>query len=446
MARPFTRAAGSQPSAGAVVCTGRTDLFRGALGERLARRFPQVTECHEIDAVPVAPARQPSVILVGAGADDPDAALRAVRALRDRDPRATIVLVTADGSEALAVAALRAGLRDYFTIPREAEALLDRIAELRPEAGTDAREAGPPLVGETAVIRQLRRSITQLAANELSVVITGETGTGKEVVAERLHAESARRDRPFVAVNCAAIPDTLVESELFGYERGAFTGAAGSREGQLQQAHRGTIFFDEIGDMGAHAQAKILRAVERREVVRLGGTRAIPIDTRVIAATNQDLDRAMNEGRFRSDLYFRLNVARIHIPPLRERPDDIPRLIEHYATRATHRAGFGAVFTQEALDLLKAYDWPGNVRELKNLVDLAVTNHQRGVIGVAELPERCRLRLAHSAAGAERQRLLEVLAETHWNKSKAAARLHWSRMTLYRKLAKHRLLASTGSE
>ena len=385
-------------------------------------------------------------MLFGANPDTETRVLDGVRAIRRRDAHVAIILVSTRGSEALAVAALRAGVTDYFASPIAGDELAERVRrELSPRRAVNARVAavaGPPLIGASAAMRDLRRDVERMAANDLSVVITGETGTGKEVVAQHLHGQSPRRHGPFVPVNCAAMPDTLVESELFGHERGAFTGAVAGRVGHIQAAHRGTIFFDEIGDMGAQAQAKILRVVESGEVTRLGDRRPVPVNVRIVAATNQDLDRAMTEGRFRKDLYFRLNVARIVLPPLRERRDDIPGLLEYYASRA-HPRGERAerVFTPDALDLLGAYDWPGNVRELKNLVDLALADHPAGVIGVADLPESFRRRMAGSASGGERQRLLHALAETDWNKSQTARTLHWSRMTLYRKLAKYHLVS-----
>ena len=441
-----------------VICTGRLDVLRNSITSHPEHSF-RIFECALLaDGLSAAQAHHSSVVLIGA-ADDSQETLQSVRALREHDRRGTVILVTSCHSEALAIAALRAGVTGYFTVPLESRELIEDIrrrlndsaaacadAKKRRPAAWGANEAGPPLIGETRVMRDLREYVSRLAANELSVVITGETGTGKEIVAERLHAQSARRAGRFVAVNCAAIPDALVESELFGYERGAFTGALAPQGGYLEQAHRGTIFFDEIGDMGHQAQAKILRAVERGEVTRLGGRRAVPVDLRVVAATNQDLERAVSDGHFRKDLYFRLNVARVQIPPLRERRDDIPCLVEYYGRRCrSHDDGGARTFTPEALELLTAYDWPGNVRELRNVVDITLMNRPGGVIGVADLPDVFRLKLVASAVGAERQRLLDVLAETNWNKSKAAQTLHWSRMTLYRKLAKYHLLSSSDS-
>jgi len=299
------------------------------------------------------------------------------------------------------------------------------------------------MVGQSARIRDIKAYIAKLAATDCSVLITGETGTGKELVAQLVHASSQRRRKPFVCINCAAIPDTLVESELFGYERGAFTGAHGLYEGQLKLADAGTVFFDEIGDMSSHAQAKILRVMESPEIHRLGGRRGIPLDIRVIAATNQDLDRLVADGKFRRDLYFRLNVARIHLPPLRERREDILFLIDHFIGELNRRYGMEVEgFTDDALEILFGYDWPGNIRELKNLLEAVFLGCPPRRISRVELPEPLRQRTATSdeRPAEELDRLLVALHSTNWNKSRAAKQLEWCRMTLYRKMAKYHLM------
>jgi transcriptional regulator with PAS, ATPase and Fis domain len=235
----------------------------------------------------------------------------------------------------------------------------------------------------------------------------------------------------------------LLESELFGYEKGAFTGASTGSEGKLKLADGGSIFFDEIGDMSPYAQAKILRAVETREVYRLGGKRRIPLNVRVLAATNHDLEQLVAQGQFRKDLYFRLNVARIHLPPLRERREDIVPLCQHYLYRLNQRFGRQVEgFTDEALARLIRYDWPGNIRELKNLLEAVLVTDPAQRISLADLPEPFRRHFtatAHTPQD-ERQRLLAALFSTNWNVSKAAQQLHWSRMTLYRKLEKYRIV------
>jgi two-component system response regulator HydG/two-component system response regulator AtoC len=289
----------------------------------------------------------------------------------------------------------------------------------------------------------VRDYIGRIAECDSNVLITGETGTGKELAAALVHAGSRRQSKPFVCVNCAALPDTLIESELFGYERGAFTGAVSARDGQLKAADGGSVLLDEIGDISQYAQAKLLRVIENKQVQRLGGGKSVPLNVRFIAATNRPLRQMMSEGRFREDLYFRLDVANVHLPPLRERPEDIPMLLQHYVREMNARFKREAEgFTDEALACLTLYNWPGNVRELKNLLEGIYINLPPGRVSRLELPDRIRRQLeaATETSSGERDRLLSALLETRWNKSKAAERLCWSRMTLYRKLAKYHLI------
>ncbi len=306
---------------------------------------------------------------------------------------------------------------------------------------TDARESkgDDGLIGESAALIATKSYALKIASANSNVLITGETGTGKERIAQLIHTNSTRRHRPFVCVNSAAIPDTLLESELFGYERGAFTGAYTRYAGRLAQADKGTIFFDEIGEMSLQAQAKLLRALEAKEVVHLGGSRASIVDIRVIAATNRNLDDLAMTGGFRSDLYFRLNVARVHLPPLRERKSDIPLLVEHFVqeyakeSRMTLRG-----WSDEVMRALVAYDWPGNIRELKNIVEATMINMPTGLVEMEDLPPVFRSRLPSADATlSESDRLLLALVSSQWNKTKAANALGCSRMTVYRRLAKY---------
>jgi transcriptional regulator with PAS, ATPase and Fis domain len=248
-----------------------------------------------------------------------------------------------------------------------------------------------------------------------------------------------------VTINCAALPDGLLESELFGYERGAFTGATSSYSGKLKLADGGTVLFDEIGDMSPYAQAKILRVIETKEVYPLGGRRSVPLDIRIIAATNRNLDQRMASNEFREDLYFRLNVAPVHLPPLRERKEDIPLLTDHFVQKFSAKFGRGIEgFSDEAMERLLSHDWPGNIRELMNLTERIFIDPPREKITVADLPESMRSRpsVHQETVPAEREILLHALSRTNWNKSKAAERLHWSRMTLYRKIAKYHIVES----
>jgi DNA-binding NtrC family response regulator len=299
---------------------------------------------------------------------------------------------------------------------------------------------GNRMIGDSPAIQEIKSCIQRIAATDSNVLITGETGTGKELIAELIQRNSRRRQQRYVCINCAAIPDSLLESELFGYERGAFTGAQIAGEGKLEGANGGTVFFDEIGDMSLYAQAKILRLIESKEIQRLGSRRPMKVDFRVIAATNLDVDSPANSPNFRRDLYFRLNVARIHMPALRERKSDIPLLIGHFIGHfnqefGRHVEGVG----DEAMAALLHHDWPGNIRELKNTVEALFVHLPTGREKQLELPERLRRQMAGTAGLPlnEQERLLSALWATDWNMSKAARQLHWSRMTLYRKMAKY---------
>jgi DNA-binding NtrC family response regulator len=357
-----------------------------------------------------------------------------------------IIVIAVCVSEARAIRALRQGVADYFHWPEERGSLLDRIRQLVPPAPPDADELTQSLVGASSAMQEVRRQVRRAAMTDCNVLLVGETGTGKELAAGFIHRLSPRASRPMVSINCAAIPDTLLESELFGYERGAFTGALTAHDGKLQQAHGGTLFLDEVGDMSPVAQAKVLRVFESQPVYKLGGRAAIASNVRFVAATNNDLAAATAERRFRSDLYVRLNVAQIRLPPLRDRPADIPPLVEHFVRDCNLRYGRQQELTRSALEPILAYSWPGNVRELRNLIEATFVNSSSRWMSWSDLPYQFRnsmpVPLGDDTLG-DRERLLSVLAETKWNKSKAAARLHWSRMTLYRKLAKYGVADTT---
>jgi two-component system response regulator HydG/two-component system response regulator AtoC len=337
-------------------------------------------------------------------------------------------------------------------MPLDARVFADRIRRLLPEDDAPpsttetGRKASTPWIGAGAVADHIRSLVPRIAASDCNVLITGETGTGKELTAELIHVQSGRARHPFVSINCAAIPETLLESELFGYERGAFTGAGASSSGRLSAAHRGTAFLDEVGDMSPASQAKVLRLVEDKEVTRLGSTRTMRVDARIIAATNQKLEALVAQGRFRSDLFFRLNVARVHLPPLRERKGDIPALLAHYVSALrSGRSGTVEGFSRDAIGALTAYDWPGNIRELRNLVERVLVQVRSAMADVDDLPDEIRTSLEVRRAGCddetdaksgERARLRSALAAANGNKSEAARALCCSRMTLYRRMAR----------
>jgi DNA-binding NtrC family response regulator len=368
--------------------------------------------------------------------------VNAIKALRDRDCHVPCIVIASEGSEDLAVSALRAGADDYLKAPlhlEDLDAALDRLVPRRNERDTET------MIGGHNSTQAVRRYLDRAAAASSTVLITGETGTGKELAASYIHEHSYRGGSAFVSVNCAAMPETLLESELFGYERGAFTGADGARDGKWKQADGGTLFLDEIGEMSPSAQAKILRVLDNREVCRLGGSKSQRVDVRVVAATNQPIEKLVEERKFRSDLYFRLNVARLHLPPLRERRSDIPLLVKHYVQQMNlkfRRKITG--FDSEAMDKLEKYDWPGNIRELKNLVEAAFIELPDDCFDLAELPAAIAVRLAsmRDMPPEEREQLLGALLKTDWNVSQAAAELQVSRMTLYRKMAKYQIVRS----
>jgi DNA-binding NtrC family response regulator len=309
-------------------------------------------------------------------------------------------------------------------------------------------EGSERVAGDSASTHLLRRQIARVARSDSGTLILGETGTGKELIAELIHLNSFRSHKPFVCVNCAAIPEHLVESELFGFEKGAFTGAFTRMCGKLLLADGGTLFLDEVGELTLAAQAKLLRALEGKPIYLLGGQRPVELNVRVIAATNRDLEADVHQGRFRQDLYYRLNILRLQTTPLRERLNDIPPLVRHFISEFNVRCG-GRVrsFTADSMERLLTHSWPGNVRELRNVVEASFAH--RDYLSQTELglPEDIRSRLAHiqPAVDVEKEMILKTLAATGWNRSRTAARLQLSRMTLYRKMDKYGLTGIGGN-
>jgi DNA-binding NtrC family response regulator len=368
-----------------------------------------------------------------------------------------VVAVFPPGSRERPGAALRAGADDVVTLPVDREELALRVAraierhrvarEVEKGRPSAARACTPAmLLGETASVRRVREQIARVAPGSATVLITGETGAGKELVATAIHENSPRRHRPFLKVNCAALPEPLLESELFGHERGAFTGADQRRIGRFEEADGGTLLLDEVGDMQPRTQAKVLRVLQEREFERLGGSRPIRVDVRILAATNQDLQQLIAEGRFRADLFYRLNVVSIHLPPLRERREDIRLLAEVFLlefNRETPRPKRG--FSPAALEVLESYDWPGSVRELRNTVQRAVLMGEGPWIAPADLGVSAGSH-SHGASSpgsfvslpdggvdyreVERAVITQALEKTGWVQKKAAAFLRMSRRRL----------------
>jgi DNA-binding NtrC family response regulator len=376
-------------------------------------------------------------------------------------PRVPVVVLTGHGTITTAVEAMRAGAANFLTKPfslAEVEAvvrdLLDaaRAGPRRPDDGDGARPAAPAAVfiGEDPAVRALLELVARVADTDSTILVTGESGTGKEVLARVIHATSARAARPFVALNCAAIPESLMESELFGHVRGAFTGAVSNHRGRFAEAEGGTLFLDEIAELAAPLQAKLLRVLQEREYSPVGESRSVHADVRIVAATNADLERAVADGRFRADLFYRLNVIALEVPPLRRRPADIPVLADHLLGRLNHRLRRRVDgFTAEALECLVRYGWPGNVRELENVIERAVAIRGEGRITLADLPPRLTapaapavpaalpaagLDLKHALEDAEERLIRQALEQTGGNKNQAAARLGMNRTTLVEKL------------
>jgi DNA-binding NtrC family response regulator len=372
-----------------------------------------------------------------------------LRVFKESNPLGQVLLISGFGTLETAIQAVRQGAFDYISKPfsiNEVKSTTERalahagVAQAPPlQPGGDV---APGLIGRTAGMVAVYKKIAHAADSMAPVLVVGESGTGKELVARAIHDNSARARRPFVAINCAAIPETLLESELFGHARGSFTGAVSDRKGIFEQAHGGTVLLDEIGDTSLALQVRLLRVLEESEIRPVGSTRAIHVDARVIASTNADLEQAVSDGRFRQDLLYRLNVVVIQLPPLRERRSDIPLLIESFLQDACRRAGRRVDISPEAVDMVTAYDWPGNVRELENTIERMVVLGRASTIETADLPpgltanrtpvhERLFSDLP-SLEELERRYLLHVLSSVSGNRTRAADVLGVDRRTLYR--------------
>jgi two-component system, NtrC family, response regulator AtoC len=377
-------------------------------------------------------------------------------------PDIPVIVMTAYGSLDAAVAAIRAGAYDFISKPIEIEALViaveraarhrslrEEVKRLRLEVAQRPRD--DELIGESAVMRKVQDLVSRVAASEANVLVTGESGTGKEIVARAVHRRSARSSGPFVAVNCAAVPEQLLESELFGHVRGAFTDAREARSGLFVQARGGTLFLDEIGEMAIGLQPKLLRVLQERTVRPVGGNTEIPIDVRLVTATNRDLEEAIETSRFREDLYYRINVVQVPLPPLRARGGDVLPLALHFIRHFAQQSNKPVMgLTHEVAEKLVAYAWPGNVRELQNCMERAVALTQFEQIRVDDLPEKVRdYRFSHVVVAGndpaelvpleefERRYILRVIEAVAGNKSAAARVLGVERKTLYRKLKRY---------
>jgi DNA-binding NtrC family response regulator len=384
-----------------------------------------------------------------------------LKVLKERAPDTQVIMMTGNATVNTAIASMKLGAYDYLTKPFDLEELtilVERACELstlRRESEflhleLDRQQKFDEIVGSDNKTLAALALVEKVAPTSSTVLITGETGTGKELIAKAIHRKSPRCEKPFIVVNCSAIQETLLESEMFGYERGAFTGAVKNKSGLIEVANTGTLFLDEVGDLQPNLQIKFLRFLEDGELRPVGSTHSRRVNVRVIAATNRDLKKLMSEGKFREDLFYRLNVINIHLPPLRERRDDIEALVDCFLKKMGITMGKGVKrIEKEALDLLKQYDWPGNVRELENVIERAVILAPGAAITGADFPPDLIHRSAvssptsshsQSLADVEREHILKILSETAGNKAKAAKILGITKKTLYAKLHQYGLL------
>ncbi len=379
--------------------------------------------------------------------------IETLQRMRQLKPEIPIVIMSGHGTLETAVRATRLGAFEYLEKPLSLEKifpLLEQAKKLK-GAGLGPSSAVPDLIGSTPALIEIKRQIQLVAPKNACVLITGENGTGKEVVAQQIHHRSARSKKPFIAVNCAAIPEELIESELFGHVKGAFTNAIAPKKGKFELAHQGTLFLDEVGDMSLRTQAKILRILQEQQFERLGSTEQVQVDVRILAATNQDLKAMIAEGKFREDLFYRLNVVPFHLPPLRERFDDLPELTAHFLGRMARELGESPkTLSSEALAVMRGYPWPGNIRELRNFLErVCIMNEQtlisgevvKDYLGIGEAeahaPASDFLRAGtykEAKLDFERAYILGKLEENQWNITKTADAIGLERSHLHRKM------------
>jgi DNA-binding NtrC family response regulator len=386
--------------------------------------------------------------------DDIGEGLALIDVARAQDPPLQVVVITGSDSKRAALEAVKRGAYGFFEKPLDSAELLHivnqaaRLRQLEIEnRRLRAELARPPgfahLTGSSQALERVLKQARSVAATSATVLLSGENGTGKEMLARAIHQESPRASGPFVAVSCAALPEALIESELFGHEKGAFTNATQSHKGRFELADGGTLFLDEIGDLSAAVQVKLLRVLQEREFERVGGTKTLPVDIRLIAATNRDLEKEVAQGRFRQDLFFRLNVVPLVLPPLRERPDDIPILAAHFAAKAAQKYGQPTPELEPALvEVLLDYHWPGNVRELENLIERLVVLSSGSTLGLEFVPEKMLRVLPGTTPGDEstlegavetfKRRMIMSALQSEGNKVAAAKKLGISRSYLHR--------------
>jgi two-component system nitrogen regulation response regulator NtrX len=436
---------------------------RAALGQLLEYEGYEVrTAENAVDAIAEYERFRPHLVFMDvkmAGIDG----LEALKKVRELDPAATVVMISGHGTIQTAVEATQLGAYDFLEKPLDTDRILVTLRnalqhlELHGEVARlrETIEARYEMVGRSYAIRALIDTIERVAPTPARVLITGENGTGKELVARAVHRLSTRSGEPFIEVNCAAIPSELIESELFGHMKGSFTGAVSDRAGKFELADGGTLFLDEIGDMSLAAQAKVLRVLEDGVVTRIGGAKPTAVDVRVIAATNKNLEHEIAEGHFRQDLFYRLNVVPVSVPPLRDRREDIPALVQHFVNLLTQREGMAPRgVAPDAMERLTSYDWPGNVRELRNTVERLLILTTANRVTAADVDRLLGRRAAEGTSlgslleyktfdefreAAERSFLLAKLREMDWNVAETARSLEMPRSNLYKKIERYGL-------
>ncbi len=432
------------------------EALRDLLARELVRSGHRVAEAADAAACRARLAEEePDVVLLDLMLPD-EPGIEVLRRLRAERPDVEVIVLTAHGTVDTALAAMKLGAFDYLRKPchlQELELTLERAYERRRLGQENARlkeglslgTLGPEIVGSGPAHDELCRLVAKVAASDSTVLVRGETGTGKELVARSIHRLSPRHEEPFVVVDCAALHENLLQSELFGHEQGAFTGATKRKHGLFEAAHGGTVFLDEIGDVSPAVQAALLRVLESSSFRHVGGTQEVRVDVRLVAATNRGIERLADEGKFRRDLYFRLNAIKIELAPLRQRRNEIPTLAEHFVALHNARYGTHRRISPAASRILCGYAWPGNVRQLRHVVERALVLADGDTIAPGDLPPEVREseqpsdRQALSLAELERRHIARVLAEVGGHRSRAAQLLGISERNLYRKIHEHRL-------
>ena len=437
-----------------ILIVDREQTSRSVLADCLMERGYNVATTSPGDEARSLLGRQHFDVLLADVGEDGDAGLELLRLAKAADPDLAVIMIAAYGSIVNAVECMKLGASDYLLKPIRPDELCGRLQEILAHQAypqnaysSKAYRSGDQfesMIAQSVSMQRVFQMIQDVAPMDTTILVTGETGTGKELAAKAIHSNSARCNGPFVAVNCGAIPENLMESELFGYQKGAFTSAVETKKGRLELAHGGTLFLDEIGEISARMQVDLLRVLENHVFYRVGGNQPMEANFRVIAATNRDLTSAVSEGHFREDLYYRMNVISLEMPPLRERKEDIPLLAEHFLLRYIHETGKGAVkISRAAMDEMMLHEWPGNVRELRNAIERAVVICKSDRIRPEELPFYRPECSGPTFSGSLRQmeiaHIIHVLDANDWNMTRGARILGIDRSTLYHKIKRYQI-------